>query len=109
MVCKTYETFPLNKPLIPTLYLADMLSLIINENSFQFNGKSHLQTHGSAMETKMAVSFANIFMAAIETESINRGHFKPVTWKRYINDAFSVWNISKEETMEHKQRGNKLK
>ena len=102
MVCKTYETFPLNKPLIPTLYLADMLRLIINENSFQFNGKSHLQTHGSAMGTKMAVSFANIFMAAVETEIINCGHFKQVTWKRYIDDAFSVWNISKEEIMEHK-------
>ena len=27
------------------------------------------------METKMAVSFANIFMAVVETEIINRSHF----------------------------------
>ena len=49
------------------------------------------------MGTKMAVSFANIFTAAVETEIINRSHFKPLTWKRYIDDVFSLWNINKEE------------
>ena len=49
------------------------------------------------MGTKMAVSFANIFMAAVEREIINRSHFKPHTWKRYIFDVFSLWNINKEE------------
>ena len=45
----------------------------------------------------MAVSFANIFMAAVETEIMNRSDFNPLTWKRYINDVFSLWNINKEE------------
>ena len=54
-------------------------------------------THGTAMGTKMAVSFANIFMAAVDTEIINRSHFKPLTWKRYIDDVFS---------MEHKEEIN---
>ena len=44
------------------------------------------------MGTKMAVSFANIFMAVVEREIINRNHFHPLTWKRYINDVFSLWN-----------------
>ena len=38
----------------------------------------------------MAVSFANIFMAKIETK-------KPLVWKRYIDDVFSLLNTSKEE------------
>ena len=59
IVCKTYETFHLNKPPILTLHFRD--------NSFHFNGKNFLQTHGTAMGTKKAVSFANIFMAAVET------------------------------------------
>ena len=45
----------------------EMLGLIPNENSFQVNGENHLQTHGIAMRTKMAVSFSHIFMAKIET------------------------------------------
>ena len=59
ILCKTYETFHLNKPPIPTLYIRDMLGLILKENSFHFNGKNYLQTHGTAMGTK-------IFMVAVE-------------------------------------------
>ena len=97
IVCKTYETFHLNKPPIPTFYLRDMLRLILKENSFQFNVQNYLQTHRTALKTKMAVSFANIFMAAVETEIINRSHFEPLTWKRYSDDVFSLWNINKKE------------
>ena len=46
---------------------------------------------------KRAVSFANIFMAAQETEIINSSHFKPLTWKRYIDDVFSLWNLPVRE------------
>lgn len=45
----------------------EMLDLIPNQNSFQVNGENHLQTHGIAMRTKMAASFAHIFIAKIET------------------------------------------
>ena len=41
-----------------------MLGLILKENAVHFNGKNYLQTHGTAIGTKMAVSFAN--MAAVE-------------------------------------------
>ena len=36
-------------------------------------------------------------MAAAETEIISRSHLKPLTWKRYIDDVFSLWNINKGE------------
>ena len=37
-VCRAYETFYINKP-IPTQLLEQALRLILQENSFQFNGK----------------------------------------------------------------------
>ena len=36
-------------------------------------------------------------MAEIETEIISRSATKPLTWKRYIDDVFSLWNVSKNE------------
>ena len=37
-----------------------------------------------------------IFMAAyIEPQSLSKTVFKPTVWKRYINDIFSLWDISK--------------
>ena len=56
IVCKAYENVHAQKPPIATKFLREMLSLILKENSFQFNGKNYLQTHGTAMATKMAVA-----------------------------------------------------
>ena len=89
-VCKAYETFYKNDTPIPTNSLRGLLRLILQENSFQFNGRNYLQTHGTAMGTKVAVAFANIFMSAVETEIINKSKIKPLEWKRYIDDVFSL-------------------
>ena len=70
MVCKTYKAFHNNKPPILSHYLKEMLKLILQENSFQFVGNNYLQTHGTAMGKKMAIAFANIFMANIETNAV---------------------------------------
>ena len=41
---------------------------------------------------------SNIFMAAyIETQSLSKTVFKPTVWKRYIDDIFSIWDISKPD------------
>ena len=71
-VCRAYEESYHKYPSIPTRSLKEMLCLILQENAFHFNGKDYLQTHGTAMGTKMAVAFANIFMAKIEKEIL--GH-----------------------------------
>ena len=55
-VCHAYEEFYQGNPPVPTRFLSEMLSLILLENSFQFNEKDYLQTHGTSMGTKMAVS-----------------------------------------------------
>ena len=97
IVCTAHDNFHKNNPPIPTKYLREMLGLILKENSFQFNGRHYLQTHGTAMGTKTAVSFANIFMAKIETEILSKVVSKPTVWKRYIDDVFSLWDISKPD------------
>ena len=96
-VCEAYESFYKNDTPIPTHSLAGLLRLILQENSFQFREENYLQTHGTAMGTKVAVSFANIFMSAVETEIINKSKIKPLEWKRYIDDVFSLWDTQREE------------
>ena len=59
-------------------------------NSFQFPGKNYLQMHGTAMGTKMAVTFPNIFMGKVESQILERNAIKPLAWKRYIDDIFSI-------------------
>ena len=45
----------------------------------------------------MAVAFANIFMVEVETKILNQNALKPLIWKRYIDDIFSIWNIHKDQ------------
>ena len=81
IVCKANVSFHNYTPPIPTRFLREMLALILNENLFEFNGENYLQTHGTAMGTKMAVSFANIFMAKIETTLVRESKTKRKEWR----------------------------
>ena len=53
-----------------------------------------------------AVAFANIFMGKVETELLNRSAFKPLVWKRYIGDIFSLWVIIREELQQFIEQAN---
>ena len=105
-VCKAYEDFYKNRLPIPTNFLRRMLCLILKENSFQFNKRHYLQTHGTAMGTKMAVAFANIFMAKIEKGIISKSIIKPLVWKRYIDDVFCLWDTNEDNIKEFVTRAN---
>ena len=105
-VCHAYEDFYGDKAPIPTKYLREMLYLILTENSFQFCGSNYLQTHGTTMGTKMAVAFANIFMARIERQILSQSCIKPLFWKRYIDDVFSLWNTSLDKIESFVKKAN---
>ena len=71
-----FKKSSLSSPL-PTKYLREILYLILTENLFQFCGSNYLQTHGTAMGTKMAFPFANIFMARIENRILRQSCIEP--------------------------------
>ena len=60
------------------------------------------------MGTKMAVAFANIFMAKVETEIISQNTLKPLVWKRgFIDDTFNLWNTTGEGILQFIEQANK--
>lgn len=95
-ICHAYDTFYTGTPPIPTYYLREMLRHYKRTLSNSME-KTFSRTHDTAMGTKTAVSFANIFMAKIETAVIDQHSTKPLVWKRYINHAFFLWDTNREE------------
>ena len=87
VVCNYYNDHYQPNPPIPTSTLGDLMKLILKENSFHFNGKHFLQTHGIAMGTKMAVAFSVIFMAHVEKQLLLSSPHKPIIWKRLRTNA----------------------
>ena len=43
------------------------------------------------MGTKMAPSFANLFLGMFETNALTNAPWQPHTWWRYIDDIFMIW------------------
>ena len=60
------------------------------------------------MGTKMAVSFANIFMAKIETTLIQQSETKLKEWRRYIDDVFSLWDSDEKDVDHFIEQANKF-
>ena len=76
---------------IPTTKLCDLIRMILNFNNFTFNNNHYLQIHGTAMGTKMAPSYANLFLGYFEAKALENAPFQPHTWFRYIDDIFMIW------------------
>jgi hypothetical protein len=70
-----------------------MLELILDNNYFEFDNEYYLQIHGTAMGTTMAVSYANIFMAALEENILKNAPegLTPIEWIRFLDDIFAIW------------------
>ena len=65
--------------------------MILTMNNFTFNQQHYLQIHGTAMGTKMAPSFANLFLGMFETNALTNAPWQPQTWWRYIDDILMIW------------------
>ena len=85
--------------------IEQFLRFILKGNYFDFMDKHYLQTQGTAMETKMAPPYANIFMAKIE-QHLTMDWPQICFWKRFIDDIFFIWRGSYESLLQFQQMAN---
>ena len=71
---------------IPTL-----VDFILKHNLFVFDDEQYLQINGTAMGTKMAPTYANIFMYYAENSFHSAFNFQTTTYFRHIDDIFIIW------------------
>ncbi|KXJ09041.1 hypothetical protein AC249_AIPGENE26933 [Exaiptasia diaphana] len=83
----------------PLFVFQKFFEFILKRNYFSFNNQYYLQTFGTAMGTKMAPSFANIFLEKLERRFLSNtpsNGLQPLIWKRYIDDIFMIWTHGEE-------------
>ena len=88
--------------------ICDLIDFILSHNNFTFNGNHFLQVKGTAMGTRMAPSYANIFMACFEDKLLNSSTIRPAHYYRYIDDIFFIWPHGEEEFLAFYKRANEL-
>ena len=91
---------------ISTDVLCSLISFILTHNNFVFDDHDYLQTSGTAMGTKMALCFANTFMASIELIFIDSSPLTPLFFVRFIDDIFIIWTHGSEELEQFTSRAN---
>ena len=85
---------------IPSSYLVKLLKIVMDCNIFKFNNEYWIQLIGTSMGTRVAPTYANIFMGKLEKEILQNcpQHLKQFlhTWKRYIDDILIIWTGTEE-------------
>ena len=75
--------------------------MIITMDNFVFNDEHFIQQHGTAMGTRMAPAFANLFMGEFERKAIEVYVEKSFLWLRYIDDILTVWTHGNEKLINY--------
>ena len=74
-----------------------MLDLVLTCNNFEFDNRYFLQTSGTAMGTRVAPSYANIFMDWFERKYVYTYVDQPDFWARFIDDIKTLWSLGSDK------------
>ena len=75
-----------------------LLKYVLTLNIFVFNGIHYLQQWGTSIGTRLAPTYANIFMGWLEVTLLQRWTgVMPYLWRRFIDDIVFFWKGSEEE------------
>ena len=88
--------FDVNEVNVTAENLVNLAKVILDNNYFEFENNIYRQKLGTAIGTRFAPSFANMFMSRLEDNMLRECHSKPWVWWRFFNDIFFVWLHGKE-------------
>ncbi|XP_033103422.1 uncharacterized protein LOC117106179, partial [Anneissia japonica] len=86
--------------------ISKLIKFILTHNNFVFHDKHYQQISGTAMGTKMAPCYANIFMAELEDRLLANSNPKPSYYCRYIDDIFFIWEHGIDKLNEFERFAN---
>uniref|UniRef100_A0A8C5N067 Reverse transcriptase domain-containing protein n=1 Tax=Leptobrachium leishanense TaxID=445787 RepID=A0A8C5N067_9ANUR len=73
------------------VFILEGIRLILENNNFYYQNDFYIQLNGTAMGTRFAPSYANLFMAFWEESFLSNYRSNLVCYKRYIDDIFLIW------------------
>ena len=92
--CEALSRSGHSNPPIPDI--RSLMTHVLTKNNFTFLDKHYLQVSGTAMGTRMAPSYACLFMTQLEQRILDSAPCRPWIWWRYIDDVFFIWTREEE-------------
>ena len=75
---------------VSTKSLCDLASIVLKENYFELSSKIYHQKFGTAIGTKFALPYANLFMAGLEKCIFEKSGYHPHLWLRFLDNIFCI-------------------
>ena len=86
---------------VATETIVELASLILEKNYFKVNDRVFRQKLGTAIGTKFAPAYANLFMNRLGERLLDSWDKKPLVWMRYIDDIFPIWPHGEDLNSSH--------
>ena len=90
-----------NKPEPCSQTICQLLNTVLTMNNFRFNNNHYLQVAGTAMGTRVAPTYANIFMADFERKFVDSYPKQPKFWVRLIDDILLICEDELQKFITH--------
>ena len=85
---------------VSTKSLCDLANIVLKENYFELSSKTYHQKLGTAIGTKFAPPYANLFMAGLEKCIFENSGYHPYLWLSFLDDTFCIWTDGLEKLQE---------
>lgn len=93
---------------INTDAVLQMMDFILENNNFEFNGQHYTQIDGTAIGSKLGRNYACTYLGAWEKELLSKTEKKPLTFWRYIDDIWGIWEHGEEELLKFQACANTI-
>ena len=70
--------------------IVKFINLVLTCNNLTFQGQHFVQQTGTAMGTKMAASYANLYMGRLEDHFLKGATDKPLMWFRFMSQLTRI-------------------
>ena len=81
---------------IPTENLIKMVEFVLKNTFFEFDTNVYQQISGTAIGTKFAPPYADIFIDQLEIKILENQNLRPLVWFHYIDYIFFIWTHGEE-------------
>ena len=97
---------------IPKEFIIEDLKLVIENNTFFYNGRYYLQIHGVALGQKCAQVFTTLVIAYLENKLHKKaeelyghrnGQYIKQNWKQFLDDCFLPWKTTMDPVEEFRE------
>ena len=93
ILARAYNHDSIPPPDIQCTDLRELLKISTQQTPFAFKGKNYLQTDGVSMGSPLGPTFANFYMADLESSLLSQDKISnPVKYFRYVDDIFAIFN-----------------